>query len=278
MYTLEEALAQWEEAGRYGTREERIRRGKLWQPYYSYLAGKKRGSPYHPSTQAQAVTAFLLREGILRQSDSVLDLGAGMGSYSIELAKHCQKATALDANGDALAVLADWSRQEDLRNIELCNTPWETFDPGERYDVTFSAMCPAICNQEEILRLESMTRRTACLLTVTRGSYEKCRMELMKGLPLQKPGGTVSEALHYMNVLYLMGRQPNVKCWTEEHTSTAKVPDLIERYRIYLQIFGVGEDVSVPYLESFFAQRAEDGLVRDECRMNYALIYWDVFR
>lgn len=276
MYALEEALAQWEEAGRYGTREERIRRGNLWQPYYSYLAGEKRGSAYHPSTQAQTVTAFLLREGILRQPDSVLDLGAGMGGYSIELAKHCRIVTALDANEDALAVLSDWSQQEGLQNIKLCNTHWETFAPGERYDVTFSAMCPAICNREEIFRLESMTGRTACLLTVTRGSYEKCRMELMKDLPHQKPGGMVPEALHYMNALYLMGRQPNVKCWTEEYTTVAKVPELIERYRIYLQIFGVGEDISMPYLESFFSQRAEDGLVRDECRMNYALIYWDI--
>lgn len=276
MYTLEEALTRWEEAGRYGTREERIRRGSLWQPYYSYLAGKKRGSAYRPSPQAQAVTSFLRREGLLRQSDSVLDLGAGMGIYSMELAKHCQTVTALDANGDALAVLAGWSRQENLQNIELCNTHWETFEPGEPYDVTFSAMCPAICNQEEILRLESMTRRTACLLTVTRGSYEKSRMELMKGLPHQKPGGMVPEALHYMNVLYLMGRQPNVKCWTEAHTTTASVTELVERYRIYLQIFGVGEDISVPYLESFFSQRAEAGQVGDECRMNYALIYWNI--
>lgn len=276
MNTLENVLTQWEETGRFGSREARMERGWLWLPFYAFLARKAKGSPYRPGKQPQTVAAFLLREGVLQPTDSILDLGAGMGSYSLELAKHCKKVTALDTCGEALDVLADWSRQANISNIALCHEPWETFVPDEPFDITFSAMCPAICNREEILRLEGMTKRTACLLTVSRGSYEKCRRELMSGLSLKKPEGMVTEALQYFDVLSLMGRQPNVKCWSESFATCASTEALIEQYRIYIRIFGVEDDVSVPYMRDFFARREVDGCVTDECRMNYALIYWDV--
>lgn len=276
MYSLEESTAYWNDAGRYGSRDERIARGKLWLPYYSYIAKGSIGKPYSASEQALRVADYMLREGIIDCRDTLLDIGAGMGNYSIELARHCSSVTALDMNNDCLNALKYRASQCSLSNIRCINAPWEEYQDAEKYDVTFSAMCPAICNQEELLRLERMTRRTACILTVTRGSYEKCRMELMRRLELKNPGGMVTEALHYYNVLYLMGRQPNVGCWSERFQTTASVETLIDRYAVYLKIFGVDEAESVPLMREFFAEKAVNGMVEDECQMNYALVYWSV--
>lgn len=276
MYSLEEAITYWDAAGRFGSREERLERGSLWQPYYSYLAEEAVGTAYQVGAQAKRTVEYMLREGILRLDDSLLDLGAGMGSYSIEFAKHCRMVTALDSNGDCLAVLKERAKQCGIFNIHCLNTAWEEYKNKEKFDAAFSAMCPAICNQEELLRLEAMTKRVVCLLTVTRGSGEKCRMELMKQLPLKKPGGMVTEALHYYNVLYQMGRQPNVKCWSEHFNTTAEAEKLIERYTVYLKLFGLDEGESVPFLREFFDNRAVNGMIEDECHMNYALVYWEV--
>ena len=276
MYTLDESIAYWGDAGRFGSKHERITRGKLWLPYYSYLAKDTIGKPYHASEQAARKVSFMLRENILNSDDTLLDIGAGMGNYSVELARCCSSVTALDMNEDCLDILKNRALQSGLSNIRCINAPWEEYRENDKFDVTFSAMCPAICNQEELLRLESMTRRTACILTVTRGSYEKCRMELMRRLPLKKPGGMVTEALHYYNVLYLMGRHPKVKCWSEHDQTTAGVEKLIDRYAVYLKIFGIDETESVPLMRDFFAEKAVDGMVEDACQMNYALIYWNV--
>ena len=276
MYTLDESIAYWGDAGRFGSKDERIARGKLWLPYYSHLAKDAIGKPYSASEQATRVVDFMLRENIISAGDTLLDIGAGMGNYSVELARLCSSVTALDMNKDCLDALKYRASQCSLSNIHCINAPWEEYREGEKFDITFSAMCPAICNQEELLRLESMTRHTACILTVTRGSYEKCRMELMRRLPLKKPGGMVTEALHYYNVLYLMGRQPNVECWSEHFQTTASVEKLIDRYAVYLKIFGIDEAESVPLMRDFFAEKAVDGMVEDECQMNYALIYWSV--
>jgi len=126
------------------------------------------------------------------------------------------------------------------------------------------------------MRLERITNRTACLLTVTRGSNEKCRMELMHQIPLKKLGGMVTEALHYYYVLYLMGGQPRVKCLSESFQNTVSAEALISQYAIYLKILGVEESVSIPLMTDFFFKRSVDGIVEDECQMNYALVYWSV--
>ena len=276
MYDLERALELWDEAGRYGSVEKRIERGRLWLPYYSYLANRCLGEPYHASTQAQRVSEFMLQEDILRSSYTLLDVGAGTGAYSIEFAKRCVGVTTLDMNGDSLAVLRDRARQCGLGNINVVNAPWEEYRNEDKFDVAFSAMCPAICNQEELLRLESITEHTACLLTVTCGSYEKHRKQLMRQLLLKKPEGMVTEALHYYNVLYLMGRQPSIKTWSEQFESRATVGELMERYSVYLKIFGMNKEDSQPFLQDYFARYEHDGIVSDECRMNTALIYWTV--
>ncbi|MFR1190104.1 MAG: class I SAM-dependent methyltransferase [Oscillospiraceae bacterium] len=276
MYSLEESLAYWNDAGRYGSIEERIARSKLWQPYYSYIAKQSMNRLYEGNAQASRTAAFMLRENILNDNDTLLDIGAGMGAYSVEFARRCASVTALDMDEDCLSVLRSRAAQCSLSNIRCINVPWEEYRESEKFDVTFSAMCPAICNQEELLRLESLTKRTACLLTVTRGSYEKCRMELMRQLPLKKSGGMVTEALHYYNVLYLMGRQPNIECWSEHFTTSASVESLVDRYAVYLKLFGVEESESVPFMRDFFEAKAVEGMVEDECQMYYALVYWNV--
>lgn len=276
MYSLERALELWDEAGGYGSAEKRIERGKMWLPYYSYIAKCCHGEPYHASIQAQRVSEFMLQEDILRSGYTLLDIGAGTGGYSIDFAKRCAGVTALDMNGDCLDVLRDWARQCGLDNINAVNVPWEEYRSKDKFDVTFSAMCPTICNQEELLRLESITKHTACLLTVTRGSYEKHRKELMRQLLLKKPEGMVTEALHYYNVLYLMGRQPSIKTWSEQFESHETVGELIERYCIYLKIFGMDKEASLPFLRDYFAGYEHDGIVSEKYRMNTALIYWNV--
>lgn len=276
MYSLENVSALWNESGHYGSPAERLERSRLWQPYYSFMANQSIDAPYETNTQTRGLISFMVREGLLRKDDNVLDIGAGIGNYSLPLAENCASVTAMDINADCLKVLKARSAKNKIGNIEVLNTAWEEYSDHKTFDLTFSAMCPAICSYEEILRLESITKRTACLLTVTRGSYEKCRMELMRQLPLKNIGGMVTEALHYYNVLYLMGRQPNVKCWSERFTAEERVSDLIKRYSIYFKIFGADEDISIPYMEKFFNTHSKGGMVHDECQMNYAFIYWNV--
>ena len=124
--------------------------------------------------------------------------------------------------------------------------------------------------------MESITRRTCCIFTVKRGSYEKHRMAMMKALPVVRSGGMTTEALTYYNNLYLMGRKPNVKCWSETFITEQSSDSVLEQYRLYFPIFGVDDGVTTQFLKEYLAKEAPEGVLHDECHMNYALIYWNV--
>ena len=270
MYTLENCEKQWHEAVQYGTAEERIACTKRWEPYYAYLAEK---APLETLQEPPFVT-HLVKEGVLTPDTTLLDIGAGMGTYALPFASVCREVTALEPVGVCLQVLRERAEQQELANICAVHEFWERFAPEKKYDVTFASMCPAICNTEELRRMEALTNRACCLVAVQRGSYDFHRKAMMAGLQIKPQGGMTIEAIHYINALYLMGRQPNVKFLEFRRKSKVSAERVLEQYPIYFAIFGVPREKSVPYLENYLAEHAVDGFLEDESYLRQALIWW----
>lgn len=276
MYTLEKCEQLWEESGQHGTPQQRIDRAKLWEPYYSLMASPfLLGSPDR-EIQEHPFVNYLAAEGILNADTTVLDIGAGMGGYTLPLGKLCRRVTALEPVGCCLEVLERRSKACGLDNIQTVHDFWETFQTDIPFDVTLSAMCPAICNAAELRRMENMTRKTCCLVAVQRGSYDKHRKAMMAQLEIKPQGGMTTEAIHYINALYLMGRQPNVKFLESRIPYKTPVPQIMEQYPVYFRIFGIPEYQSIPFLERYLAEYAKDGFLEDESYLRQALIYWNV--
>ena len=271
-YSLENCSDLWVQAGKHGTVEERIARTTEWMPYYEYLAKCRMTGSVNPFVE------FMYREGIITKECSLLDIGAGMGEIDIELARYCHKVTALEPTRACLDVLERNAASAGLTNVETICDFWEKFETDKRFDVTFASMCPAICDVDELLRMEALTEKTCCILTVTRGSVDKHRKTMMTELGIKPRGGMVSEALHYINALYLMGRQPNVKCITTRRSSRISAERVMEQYPIYFKIFGVPEEKSMAFLQGYLERNAVDGYLEDETVMNQALVYWEVPR
>ena len=279
-YSLENCSDLWVQAGKHGTVEERIARTTEWMPYYEYLANGRMGVQDRDKGEPSVnpFVEFMCREKIITKESTLLDIGAGMGDLDLDLARYCGKVTALEPTRVCLDVLEKNASSAGLTNIETICDFWERFHTEKRYDVTFASMCPAICSVDELFRMEKMTGRTCCILTVTRGSVDKHRKTMMAELGIKPRGGMVSEALHYINALYLMGRQPNVKCITTRRSSRISAERVIEQYPIYFKIFGVPEEKSMAFLQGYLERNAVDGYLEDETVMNQALVYWEVPR
>lgn len=275
--TLEDVVCDWQGAVRMKDRQGRIEQAEKWNEYYSYLAKKQRNAEYRPDPAAEKLVRLMLQENILQKADRVLDVGAGMGSYTIEIAKHSGQVTAADMNEDCLSVLERRAEQAGVGHIKCVPAMWENMNLETRqkkYDLCFSSMCPAICSVQDLESLEKMSRRTVCLVSVMQGSYEKHRREMMRQLEI-KPKGMTTEAIYYYNALYLMGRRPNVKCWSSFFRYPMSSAEIMERFPIYFKIFGLEEERTLSFLEGYLREHAEDGVLLEECRMNMAMIYWN---
>lgn len=276
MYTLEDCARQWDEAGQHGSVSERMERTRQWFPYYSFLAESMESVPYALPEVPSPFADFMCREGILRETDTLLDIGAGMGGFALEFSRHCRSVTALEPNEDCLKLLSRRAKKCGVENVLPVEGFWEEYSPQEPFDITFSSMCPAICNVEELKKMEAMTRRTCCLVAVMRGSFEKHRRAMMQELGIRPQGGMTTEAIHYLNALYLMGRQVNLKCITTRTSYRIPVNRVMEQYPIYFRIFGIPTQDSIVFLENYLQRNAVNGFLEDEVQLNQTLIYWDV--
>jgi SAM-dependent methyltransferase len=74
----------------------------------------------------------------LLPDDTVLDIGAGIGRWSIPMARVCKRVTALDALPRMLEILLENSASENVTNIETVVGDWATADV-ERHDYVLSS-------------------------------------------------------------------------------------------------------------------------------------------
>ena len=272
--TLEECAAAWEAAGGHGTKEERIARNARWIPFYSYVAQGQLQSSAGPDLHAKEVAQILKDAGVLESCGTLLDLGCGTGGFSLAFAQQGMQVTAVDMDYPSLLVLSNRAKANGLE-IETERTMWERYNPKSKFDVVFSSMCPAICDYRELLRFEGMGSKYGCLIAVSRGSYDKHRKQLIQELDA-KPRGMTTEAMWYYNILYLMGRQPNVWNFTRHFEHQAPIGKLVEQNKVYFQIFGISPEESEPKLRAYYKRHAIDGIVPDESHINTQLIWWKI--
>lgn len=275
MSKLAEIQKEWEESHRYGDRNTRLERANRWLPYYAFLASSA-GTDGDPARLLRnEFIDRLITEKKLLPDDRVLDVGAGTGNYTLPLAAAAKEVTALDVSEESLTVLAKRAKKTGLNNIILERKPWEEFSPGQPFDLTFSAMCTAICSTEELERMEKMTRRTCAIVTVMPGSADSHRKSILNGLSVH-PDGMIGDALTFYQVLYYLKRYPEVVCKTVRYSTEISEERFFAQYRSYLPIFGVKESEYLPYLETYWRDHAENGSLIEESELHLAMITWNV--
>lgn len=272
---LKKLTQEWEAVYRYGTREERIERAGKWLPYYRFLCEQAANRSFDPASDPTGYLATLVDEGILLPDDTLLEIGAGTGEYALRLAKHCKAVTALEMNPAAIALMQKRAAVHGIGNLNTVCGLWEQYEPNELFDVTFLSMCPAICNIEEIRKMEAVTRRACCIVTVLPGSYDFHRRAMMRELELH-PAGMMTDGDRYREILTAIGR--DVRVFTTETVSKYDVTlkDVLKQYSIYFGIFGISEQDAELYLRSYFGRNADNGVLHDERRMRFALLTWNV--
>lgn len=272
--TAEECARAWEAAGRHGDREARIARCERWLDFYREAALRVMEEEPGVDLLAEEIVGWMTRAGILQAADSVLDIGAGTGVYTLALAQHCQKVTALDMEETSLKAIQAQAKSLHIHNVDCVHAFCEDFVPDRQVAVTFSALCPAICSEADMLKMEAMTTKRCCLLAISKGSCDIHRGNLMKLLACTPEGGMATESIWYYELLYLLGRQPEVKNWSRQLEYDTTLADAHRRYMRYFAIFGIHGEAASRAVENYLAEYTTDGLVHETVHMNLSLISW----
>ncbi|MEW6243160.1 MAG: class I SAM-dependent methyltransferase [Bacillota bacterium] len=134
---------------------------------------------------------------LLLPTDTVLDVGAGTGAWSLQLAPLVSRVTALDPSELALNALKEEMRVRGIVNIELMEMKWADFD-GPAHDVCLCAHAASAltADPDGIARFSAKAKRLC--LVITAESDEKNMFGLgelfkMLDMPVPKRGGAYTE-------------------------------------------------------------------------------------
>jgi SAM-dependent methyltransferase len=150
-----------------------------------------------------------LRRATGRRS-TVLDVGSGPGRFTLALAPHVARVTAVDPSGRMLAICRREARARRLANVELVHGPWEDVEV-EPAEVAFSSfVLSLVADAPRFLRKldGAATRRVFLYL----GAYSADAVfdplwRHFHGRP-RKPGPTYLDAV---DVLRELGVKPEVE-------------------------------------------------------------------
>jgi SAM-dependent methyltransferase len=270
---LKRACEEWAEAGQHGTVEERIARSRRWLAYYDMMA-KLQGDSWNEEGTPTKIAEYLKQKGCISEQMSVLDIGAGCGSYTLPLARRSAWVRALDMSAQSLLVIRRRAQKADIGNILCEQEAWERFNGEQSYGFVFSAMCPAICNYDELRRMEKLSRGYCGLVTVARGSYDLHRRELMRRMDVRPVGGMATEAQRYFDILTLMGRKPERVDYIVHEEYDRDPEEFRQTNEVYLSLFGMDPVKASEGIRAYRDEVVENGGIHDVSHLNLALITW----
>ena len=171
------------------------------------------------SSLERRYTLAQVDEMILDKTDSVLDIGCGIGRLTVPVAKRVAKVTALDVAGGMLEYCTQNVRAAGLTNVRAKKLDWKNAVIGkdiETHDVAFASRSVGL---NDILKLNQVANKYAFLLSFARyPSLRHVSLELLQGLKEDAPDPAESAAedwrsLGYnvtFNILYDLGLDPMV--------------------------------------------------------------------
>jgi len=173
---------------------------------------------------AHARTLDRLRSLVLA-SDSVLDVGAGTGRYTRDLAPCVQSVTALDHSPDMLALARAEIRRRSLTNVQFVEEEFRAGDRLAPHDVVLAAW--SMYRQVDLVgALQTLTRATRRLLVIICGTgVPPAHAAVVEALCGSWPEPTEPWHLWIAEALWHMGHTADISIVTERRELVASSPE-----------------------------------------------------
>ena len=245
--------------------DERI--SKIWDDSAeSYGEGMMGGIP-------DMITEKLLKDGILNEGCTVLDIGCGPGTYGLRFSKHAGEVVCLDLSEAMLDRLRRTCASEGIGNVRTVREDWLNFRSDRMFDTVFSSLCPPLNNPEAILSMERYAAGRCAYVSSMNDDRGSVHMTIWKefGKDYTFNGYDTRYPFEYLRMI---GRTPVLDEFETAFTSVRTEEETVEfevsKFSVYTDIDPVRRKIIADVVASF----AEDGKVISDGKKKVGLLTW----
>lgn len=259
-----------------GTYSERLQNDGTEREFWKKFMARKNG--YRQDENAGTIVKEIKKILADYSLGSVLEIGPGWGNYTMDLAGLCGRLTCVDISEDVLSFVRDAAGSLGYSNISTIGGKWEDVALPGTYDLVFGYNCfyRMIDLQGAFAKMNQYADKL-CMMGMGMGVCPPYCLEL-EGLVDAKPIYEKKDYIYFINILYSMGIDPNVRIIPlskKKHCRTLQEAAELEVRDLFGSLDGAEKGLEeIQKILSRYWRETESGEWEYDCHFRGALVYW----
>ncbi|NLN87707.1 MAG: methyltransferase domain-containing protein [Syntrophomonadaceae bacterium] len=106
---------------------------------------------------------FLRNHNLYDSNSEILDIGCGLGMFTVRFAQKGKRVTGLDISGKMLEYARQNVELNGLENVDFIDMPWQDIDLRQSglekaFDLVFASLCPGISSDGGLMKMSQASR------------------------------------------------------------------------------------------------------------------------
>ncbi len=213
---------------------------------------------------------------------SVLDVGAGVGDFTLAFASCGAAVMALEPAPAMLEVLKKRIIPGSDHNINFIQEKWEDIDPvkdslTDSFDLVFASLNPGVRDTAALNKMIAVSRNWCVLCDIAAGGRRSpTREELWEKIFGEKMPQTDYNIIFPLNYLYACGYEVCFQTWMEEWGEKLPVEKVAANLKNYFSLYTEPTTRITDQIDSYLSERAVNGIYSESYPVHMGMIFWEI--